>query len=182
MSIVFERIYSWNDFDFDALFEASKEHLQANFFSNIPFAMSDEQKKEYYKQQLQTGFNGTDIYLKKENEEFFCFKGTVDGIVMEFGAGYIEEDTCTLRFHWYLTAPDINGSRNILHVNSTADIRKPFYAQHGITRYRLLSSKDSDLHKWFRSRVNSGKQKLVSEGVINEIPNVVTEIEMLIEL
>lgn len=180
MSIVFERIHSIEDFDYDAMFQASEIHLDENFFAKVPYPLTYEEKKQYYKDQLQSAFDGKS-YLQRENEQLFLFLGVFDGIPMEFGGGYIENDGETLRFHWYLTAPDTNGSRNILHLDSTADIRKVFYNAHGITKYRVETYVDSPLHKWMKLRAASGHRVILSETT-TVISDTLTEVSVLMEV
>lgn len=162
MDIIFTQINGWDDFDYDALFAASEASLETNYFAKVPLPLTYEEKKQYYREQMQLAFDG-DYYLQKDKEKLFFFKGTFDGILMEFGGGYIEDDNETLRFHWYLTAPDASGSRNVLHLDTTAAIRKVFYNQHGITKYRVETYKGSPFQSWMRMRANSGHRVLLSE-------------------
>ena len=161
MSIVFEQINGWDDFDFDDFFDQSSSRLDLNFFS-VANQVSDDDKKQYYKDQIQSAFDGT-WPLKQEGETLFLYKGTYDGVVMEFCGGYIENDGITFRGHWYLTAPDDTGSRNRIHTDEAAVSRKNFYEQHGMTQYKVTTYVGSSFHQWMNIRINGGAVTLISQ-------------------
>lgn len=161
MSIVFEQINGWDDFDFDDIFDKSSSRLDLNFFS-VANQVSDADKKQYYKDQIQSAFDGT-WPVKQEGETLLLYKGTYDGVVMEFCGGYIENDGITFRGHWYLTAPDDAGSRNSIHTEEAAISRKNLYQQYGVTQYKVLTYAGSSFHQWMNIRINSGAITLISQ-------------------
>lgn len=160
--IIHEEIKSWDDLDFDSIFDQSTSRLDLNFFS-VANQVSDDAKKQYYKDQIQSAFDGT-WPLKQEGETLFFYKGIYDGVVMEFCGGYIENDGITFRGHWYLTAPDNTGSRNRIHTDEAAVSRKNFYQQHGLTQYKVLTYAGSSFHQWMNIRINSGAVTLISQS------------------
>jgi hypothetical protein len=163
MSVVFERINSIEDFvEFDDMFAAAESRLDLNFFSQIPIPLTFEDKKEYYRNQVQTAFDRT-WPLMTEDETVFFYKGIYDGTLMEFAGGFVEADGITLRGHWYLTAPNENESRNPIHTVETATVRKEFYANYGITRYKVLTFVGSSMYQWMKLRIRDGSIILVSE-------------------
>ena len=163
MAVVFERINSFEDFiEFDQIIAAAESRLDLNFFSQVPMPFTYEDKKEYYKSQILSAFAGT-WPLMEEGEEVFFYKGVYDGVLMEFAGGFIENDGITMRGHWYLTAPDANGSRNAIHTSDTAAQRSAFYREHGLTRYKVLTYVGSSLYQWIKIRINGGAMTLISE-------------------
>ena len=162
MSIVFEQVNGWDDFDFDDIFDKSSSRLDLNFFS-VANQVSDVDKKQFYKDQIQSAFDGT-WSVKQEGETLLFYKGTYDGVVMEFCGGYIENDGITFRGHWYLTAPDGAGSRNPIHTEEAAEARRTFYQQHGVTQYKIPTYVGSSLHQWMNMRINSGAITLISQS------------------
>ena len=154
---------SLDDFtEFDNIFEAAESRLDLNFFSQVPYLMTLDEKKQYYRAQIQSAFDGT-WPLQNVGETPFFYKGVYDGIVMEFAGGYIETDGITFRGHWYLTAPDVNGSRNAIHTADTAAARKSFYNDHGLSRYKILTYHGSSMYQWIKLRIADGSIFLVSE-------------------
>ena len=137
MAVVHEQITSFADFtEFDTVFAAAESRLDLNFFSEVPDITTTEQKKEYYSNQIESAFAGT-WPLQNTGETPFFYKGIYDGVTMEFCGGFIEADGITFRGHWYLTAPDSNGSRNVIHTTDTATSRRAFYTTHGLSRYNV---------------------------------------------
>jgi hypothetical protein len=172
MATVFERVNSLDSFvEFDQMFAAAASRVDANFFSQFDQNLSFDEKKQYYKNQIAMAFNGT-WPLTTSDEVAFFYKGIYDGIVMEFSGGYIEADGITLRINWYLTSPDENDSRNVLHIAETSAIRAAFYAEHGISQYKLTTFVDSRLYQWFKLRINSGAITLISEELQRTEPEI----------
>ena len=162
MAITFEQVSSWADIDFDELFEASVSNVDNDFFSQAAGIITIPDKKEYYRSQIQSAFDGT-WEITKPGETLMFFKGVYDGITMEFWGGYLEDDGVTLRAHWYLTRPDAQGSRNSIHTAETAALRRSFYLTHGITKYKVMTYVGSVLYRWLKTRINSGAVIAISE-------------------
>jgi hypothetical protein len=163
MSVVFERINSLEEFlEFDDMFAAAESRLDLNFFSQVPTPLTYEDKKQYYRSQVVSAFNRT-WPLMTEDESVFFYKGIYNGTLMEFAGGFIEADGITLRGHWYLTAPDDTDSRNPIHTVATAAVRKAFYSNYGITRYKVLTFVGSSMYQWMKLRIRDGSIILVSE-------------------
>lgn len=166
MIVVHEQITSIDAFtEFDDIFEASESRLDINFFSQVPLVNTFEEKKQYYLSQIDSAFNGT-WPMQGEGETPFFYKGVYDGITMEFCGGFIEQDGVTFRGHWYLTAPDINGSRNAIHTITAAGARKVFYEEHGLTGYKTLTYAGSSLYQWLNLRIADGSLVLFSDPII----------------
>lgn len=98
------------------------------------------------------------------------YKGIYNGIVMEFVAGYVEEDNETFRVHWYLTHPDDNNSKNEIHIESTQQVRTTFYNNNGILYYKTPTIKDSLFYRWTKYRGNSGALDILDEYIT--YPNI----------
>jgi hypothetical protein len=176
MTVVFERVESLDSFvEFDQMFAAAESRLDANFFSQVPMTLSFDDKKLYYKDQIKSAYDRTWPLLQTEESVFF-YKGTYDGTLMEFAGGFIEADGITLRVNWYLTAPDAMDSRNSIHTAETAAIRKAFYAEHGLSRYRIMTFVGSSFYQWIKLRINSGAITLISE---TESPGHTSEINFV---
>lgn len=163
MAVVFERINSLEDFvEFDDMFAAAGSRLDLNFFSQVPAELTFDEKKSYYRSQIESAYDGSWL-LKEPDEQVFFYKGVYDGTLMEFAGGFVEADGITMRGHWYLTAPDETDSRNPIHTAETAAIRRAFYAQYGITRYKVLTFKNSSMYQWMKIRIGDGSIVQVSE-------------------
>jgi hypothetical protein len=176
MAVVFERVESLDSFvEFHEMFAASESRLDANFFSQVPMPLSFDEKKLYYKDQIKSAYNKT-WPLSQSDETDFFYKGTYDGTLMEFAGGFIEADGITLRVNWYLTAPDVTGSRNSIHTAETAAVRKAFYAEYGLSRYRIMTFVGSSFYQWIKLRINSGAITLISE---TESPGHTSEINFV---
>jgi hypothetical protein len=160
--ITHQEVKSWDDFDFDTIFDQSASRLDANFFSIAKNVVTYEEKKQYYKAQIQSAFDGV-WPLKEENETLFLYKGIYDDVVMEFCGGYIESDGITFRGHWYLTSPDALGSRNVIHTEEATVSRRAFYQQYGLSQYKVLTYVGSSMYQWMNMRINSGAITLVSQ-------------------
>jgi hypothetical protein len=156
MAVVHEQITSFADFtEFDTMFAAAESRLDLNFFSQVPNELSFDEKKAYYRSQIESVFAGT-WQLQNAGETPFFYKGVYDGVTMEFSGGFIEADGITFRGHWYLTAPDGNGSRNAIHTADTATSRRAFYTTHGLTRYKVPTYVGSSLDQWMKLRISDG--------------------------
>lgn len=162
-TIIHQEIKSWDDLDFDSIFDQSITRLDLNFFRIAKHVETYEDKKQFYKDQIQSAFDGT-WSVKQEGETLFFYKGIYDGVVMEFCGGYIENDGITFRGHWYLTSPDNIGSRNLIHTSEAAEARRTFYQQHGLSQYKIPTYVGSSLHQWMNMRINSGAITLISQS------------------
>lgn len=180
-TIIHEEIKSWDDLDFDSIFDQSTSRLDQNFFSIANHVKTYEDKKKFYKDQIQSAFDGL-WSLKQEGETLFLYKGIYDGIVMEFCGGYIENDGITFRGHWYLTAPDSAGSRNLIHTSEAADSRRAFYQQHGLSQYKVLTYIGSSMEQWMNIRINSGAVKLVSKTEMPVNINNMAHVTFVVEV
>ena len=162
MAVVHEQIASIDDFtEFDTMFAAAESRLDLNFFSQVPNELSFDEKKAYYRSQIESAFAGT-WQLQNAGETPFFYKGVYDGVTMEFCGGFIEADGITFRGHWYLTAPDGNGSRNVIHTADTATSRRAFYTTHGLSRYKVLTYVGSSMDQWMKLRISDGSITEVS--------------------
>ena len=182
MAVVHEQITSFADFtEFDTVFAAAESRLDLNFFSQVPNELSFDEKKAYYRSQIDSAFDGS-WPLKEPNEEVFLYKGIYDGIIMEFCGGFIEEDGITFRGHWYLSAPDGNGSRNAIHTAEAAVSRRAFYQAHGLSRYKVLTFKNSSMYQWMKIRINDGSVIQVSETESLSPDNSITYVTFHLEV
>tara|TARA_R110000822_G_scaffold5031_5_gene21783 strand:+ start:5239 stop:5781 length:543 start_codon:yes stop_codon:yes gene_type:complete len=163
MTFVYEHIPSFENFaEFDDVFDASESRLDLNFFSIIPGIITSEDKKNYYRLQIESAIAGT-WPMMNEGETLFLYKGVVDGVVVEFAGGFIETDGVTFRGHWYMTSPDSTGSRNPIYTAEAAESRRSLYTEHGLTGYKVLTYVGSSLYQWFKIRINGGAMTLISE-------------------
>lgn len=162
MAVVHEQITSFADFtEFDTMFAAAESRLNLNFFSEVHHITNFNDKKQYYRNQIEPAFAGTSP-LQNAGETPFFYKGVYDGTTMEFCGGFIETDGITFRGHWYLTAPDSGGSRNVIHTADTATSRRAFYTTHGLSRYKVLTYVGSSMDQWMKLRISDGSITEVS--------------------
>ena len=159
--ITFERVYTLSDFDFDTLVNDSFPDININFFNQVPFVLTDTEKKQYYLNQLTHAFNGTSP-LQKEGESLFGFKIVVDGIDKVVNFGFIEADGITYRGHWYLTST-VNGSRSFIYSSEAGVARHNFYTSLGITSYKAPTFKASLMYKALRRNNSSNVISIVEE-------------------
>ena len=159
--ITFERVYTLTDFDFDTLVTDSFPDININFFNQVPFELTDTEKKQYYLDQLTHALNGTSP-LQKEGESLFGFKIVVDGIDKVVNFGFIEADGVTYRGHWYLTST-VNGSRSFIY-SSEADVaRHNFYTSFGITSYKAPTFKTSLMYQALQRNNSSNVISIIEE-------------------
>lgn len=165
MSIEILIVNSLDEIDFDTLFHGSYPQIDDSFI--WPGLTTLEEKKLYYRGQLESAIAGT-WPLTNQNERLFMFKGIYNGVLMEFVAGYVEEDNETLRVHWCLTQPDDSGSKNEIYIKPTRQARTAFYNSNGIYYYKTPTFKDSMFYRWVKYRHNSGMD---SEYIVEQYPS-----------
>lgn len=160
MSVEILVVNSLDEIDFDALFDGSYPQIDDSFI--WPDLTTLEEKKQYYRNQLESAINGT-WPLTNKSERLFMFKGIYNGVVMEFVAGYIEEDNETFRGHWCLTQSDDSGSKNKIHIAPAQQARTAFYHSNGIYYYKTPTFKNSMFYRWIKYRNNSGAIEVIAE-------------------
>jgi hypothetical protein len=161
--IEFTEITSLDQIDYDKMFDGSYPSIEYNFFQKHKEDMTYEQKKNYYRGQLEDAINGTSPLIKSPNETFFMFKADYDNITMEFVAGYIEADNETFRVHWLLTQPDLNQSKNAIYSSAAKEKRTQFYNERNILYYKAPTIRDSEFYRWMKYRNNSGAVEILEE-------------------
>jgi hypothetical protein len=164
MSVEIVIVNNLDEIDFDALFEGSYPQIDDSFA--WPGLTTLEEKKLYYRSQLESAIAGTWV-LTNPNERLFMFKGIYNGVVMEFVAGYVEQDNETLRVHWCLTRPNDNGSKNEIYIEPTRRVRTAFYNSNGLYYYKTPTIKYSMFYRWVMYRHNSGMD---SEYIVEQYP------------
>ena len=181
MTIQFQQVLSLSEFNFDVLFDASFPGFDKNFPWNLTFngiTPTHQQKKDFYLSQLNLGISDN-LPLKKENEQLLMFKVTLDGKEVMFKGGYTENDGITHRGHWFLTDTDVAGSRKWMYTEEFDTAQRDFYAQFGITHYKVLTYEGSDLHRILRSRTYyiqnrslSNRAEIINEEIDDKMPDI----------
>ena len=153
MIIVYEKIMSLADINFDYLFSRSYDHLDGNFpwpDSVIGFF----EKQNFYRSYLELAINGTRP-VNATNDTFIMFKTIVDDEDLEFTAGYIDENGC-FSIGWYLAARGPMNSRNWIYSPEAKIARNALFLDNGILTQKILTDKNSSLYRMFKLRANAG--------------------------
>lgn len=158
--ITYNNVTNLNNIDYDRLFQSSYPLIDNNFVWPI-FVSTFEQKKQYYYEQLVQAVDGS-WAIKSSEDRLLMYVVELDGIQVEFSCGFIEQDRC-FRPHWFLTAPDNNGSRNWLYTADNRNAKSAFYQSLNITSYKVSTYIGSDLYKLFKMREATGNFQIISE-------------------
>lgn len=160
MIVQTQLIDSIDDIDFDALFAASYSRIEMNFIWH-PAVNTFEQRKEFYRRQLQMAIDGN-WALKNETDTFIMFTTTVDGQLVDFSAGYLEADGI-VSLRWNLASDGINGNHNWRFSLEARDERKRFTAEIGATGYRHYTWTGSLIYRMLKLREQAGYVTLEEE-------------------
>jgi hypothetical protein len=158
MNIQFQTLTSLS-VDFDDLYESSLPDINNNFLW-APHLETDEQRKEFYKEQLLDAIAGNCPF--SNDNEFLMYRVQIDGVDHLLAAGYIEAETRCFKGHWYLTKK-YNNSRSWIFAAETAPIRAAFFAQHNIETYKAPTHTDSAFY--------AALKRNSSDSIIDEVPS-----------
>lgn len=162
MIVEFIDIESLDEIDFDYMFTESYTRMVDTFLwpQNCD---TFEKRKQYYYNQLLSADNGT-WPVKNDNDTFILIATKVDGMIVEFTAGFRDEnDIVSLR--WHLTAPGADGKRNWRYSQEALQARKDFVAASGIAAFKEFTWKGSLHYRTLRMRAQTGNFTL------EEVPN-----------
>lgn len=159
MNIQFQTITSLDEVDFDDLYESSLPDINNNFLW-APHLETDEQRKEFYRNQLSLAIAGESPLAN--GNEFLMYKVQIDGVDHLMAAGYIEENPRCFKGHWYLTKKH-NNSRSWIFAAETTPIRTAFFAQHNLETYKAPTHTDSALYLAFKRNIG--------DNIIEEVPS-----------
>lgn len=152
-------IDSLNDVDLDALFTASFTRMEKNFI--WPPGLTYDQKKATYLYQLDSAVNGT-WALKNDTDTFLMFVTKVDGVLVDFSAGYLEQDGI-VSLRWNLASEGFEGSHNWRFTPEARDERKRFTTEIGATGYRHYTWVGSLIYRMLKLREQTGHVTLEEE-------------------
>lgn len=162
MIIEFVELNSLDEIDFDYLFTESYSRME-NTFLWAPGCDTFEQRKQFYHNQLLSAANGT-WPLKNENDTFILIVTKVDGVIVEFTAGFRDvDDVVSLR--WHLTAPGADGKRNWRYSQEALQARKDFVVAAGISAFKEFTWKGSLHYRTLRMRAQTGN------FILEELPS-----------
>ncbi len=157
-------IDSLDDIDFDALFAASYARMEMNFLWHETLS-TFESRKSFYKSQLEKAVNGT-WPLKGENDILIMFTTTVDGVLVDFTAGYLQPDGI-MSLRWNLASDGINGNHNWRFSPEARDERKRFAQEQGIDGFKHYTWVGSLIYRMLKLREKAGYVTL------EEQPNII---------
>jgi hypothetical protein len=161
MILTISEIKSIEEVDFDSLFEASFPDLDKNYFIGETVAGPTENKKNQYKSGASDALSGNSAY-KKENQEAFGFKLTIDGVDHLMNVGFLDRNTGVFETNWFLSKPYQN-SRNFLYTQEYAMIRSSFFIENNIECFRILTHNKSLLHTSIKRGSNSSRVEILEE-------------------
>lgn len=167
MIIVLRQINSLNEIDYDYLFSESFSRIEMDYLWP-PNLTTYEQKRDFYRSQIEAAINGTHT-LQKEDNTFVMIATTVDGNTTEFSAGYLEADG-SLSLTWNLTAPVPGGNRNWRYSPEAQRARKDFIRSLGVTAIIEYTWTGSLLYKMLKSRASLGGYT-IEEQLGHEYPS-----------
>lgn len=159
MNIQFQTITSLAEVDFDDLYESSLPDINNNFLWAAHLE-TDEQRKEFYREQLSLAIAGESPLAK--GNQFLMYKVTIDGVDHLLAAGFIEEDPRCFKGHWYLTKKH-NNSRSWIFAPETAPIRAAFFAQHDVDTYKAPTHVDSAFY--------AALKRNSANNIVDEVPS-----------
>ncbi len=153
MIVEFIEIDSLDEIDFDYLFTESYSRME-NTFLWSPHCTTFEQRKEFYHNQLISAANGT-WPLKNDTDTFMLIVTKVDGVIVEFTAGFRDVDNY-VSLRWHLTAPDTGGKRNWRYSREALQARKDFVAASGVVGFKEFTWVGSLHYRTLRMRAATG--------------------------
>jgi hypothetical protein len=178
MAIIFEKIETLDEVDSEGLYLSSFPDIDYNFFSQVSNVETDEEKKQFYFDQLQEAIDGTSG-IQRPDETFLMFKGSIDGVDCVFNGGFVNSETKTYRGHWYLSRP-IDGSRSWIVSAESAAIRANFFKSLDITSFVAPSHPSSLVLRSIRNNPNITVIRDETFETVGDAPNKV-EIEISVE-
>jgi len=149
MTIEYKTIKSFDEFDYETLFDNSKDVLDAS--AAWAPNMSDDEKKTTFKNQ---------ILANLDSPNFLMFIGTSDKNELQFIAGTIHNNIFIPR---YSLSSKLDGNRNWLYSEENRTAISKFYGTLGITQYQIETFIGSAVYKMFKARNNTGKISIISE-------------------
>lgn len=161
MTVTFTKINTLDDVEFDTLFDDSVVHLDSNFI--WPGTITTlEEKRQSYRERLQAAIDGDMSLASSPNSRFLMYKVEIGSKDVMVNAGFIDA-VGSYKTHWYLTSPDATNSRNWLYTQAMDDARSNFFAEEGITSYKVLTFVDSPLYRLIKSRFAANRNVILDE-------------------
>lgn len=152
MYVTIRRIAAVEEFDFDGLFDASFPDMDNNFFFKTDPGVSED-KRNAYKDQL--------LAYMRTDPNFFGYVIAVDEVDCVLNAGVL--DGSTYLTSWYLTKK-INNSRSYIYSQEVSDQRSMFFADVGITQYKVKTFTGSILYSALRRNHTNGIINILDEA------------------
>lgn len=153
MNVQIQLIDSLDDLDFDALFAASYTRIEKNFIWD-PRINEYEARKNYYAGQLQQAIEGTWPH-KNDTDTFIMFTTTVDGVLVDFSAGYLQTDGI-VSLRWNLASEGINGNHNWRFSPEARVERKRFSDEIGAAGFKHYTWVGSLIYRMLKLREQAG--------------------------
>lgn len=174
MNVVFTVINSFDEIDYDDLWERSYDAIENNWPENAP--ISKTEAKQHIKNMIQSGLDdewpGLNPHAPGDNYVFIKYEDTDSGLLLGAFSGFITADGVLDGRHSFST-PDATGSRNYLYTQPVIEARHEVYRQLGITQVMHSSiPKDSVLYRFLKLRANAGNYTIVRDEEV--LPNFMT--------
>lgn len=165
MIVELYQINSLSEIDFDSLFADSIERMDKNFLWPEVIKNNFELKKKVYRDQLITAINGK-WQLKNETDTFIMIATKVNGVIVEFAAGYKEAEGY-LALRWNLIS-SAGGDGSWRYTPEAHAARIQFMSDNGIIGIKEYTFVGSLLYLMRKQRLSTGNYTLEENPIIRD--------------
>lgn len=160
MIVQMQTVDTIDNIDLDALFLSSYERMDKNFIWH--HTLSDyESRKNFYLGQIQSAIDG-EWNLKNDTDELIMFTTTVDGVLVDFAAGFMEANGI-VSLRWNLASDGSVISNNWRFSPEARIERKRFSTEIGATGFKHYTWVGSLIYKMLKQRELAGHVTLEEE-------------------